>query len=97
MHEDPPTYDSSVGRYSLDCQFDRPDSVADSIVYGVAEILDEDPVTLPPLGSVVDTDSLNRMFYSMENSESNISASFEYSGFVVTVHDHGRITFEQLD
>lgn len=95
MQEDAPTYDPSSGRYSLDCTFDRPDSVADSIVYGVAEILDEDPITLPPLGSAVDTDSLNRMFHSIDDPESGISASFEYSGFVVTVHSHGRVTFEK--
>lgn len=97
MHEDAPTYDPSADRYSLDCAFDRPDSVADSIVCGVAEILDEDPVNLPPLGSVVNTDSLNRMFHSIDDPENSISVSFEYSGFVVTVHSHGRVAFERSD
>lgn len=93
MNEDAITYDSSTGRYHADFAVGEPDSVADAVVHGVAEILDRDPVTLPPLGSVVDTDSLNAVFRSADDS--SVSVSFEYSGVVVIVHGHGRISFEE--
>lgn len=95
MNEDSVTYDASSEMYYVDISLDEPDSVADAVVYSVADILDQDPISLPPLGQVVDTDSLTNIFNSAGDSDSDVSVSFEYSGFVVTVQSSGRITFEE--
>lgn len=95
MKEEPVTYDASSGLYYVDIPLDRPDSVADAVVFSVAEILDQDPLSLPPLGQVVDTDSLANIFRSTGSSQSDASISFAYSGFVVTVQSSGRISFEE--
>lgn len=97
MTEDSVTYDPSSELYYLDASLDRPDSVADAVVFGAAEILDEDPISLPPLGNVIDTDSLTRIFHSSSDSDDGVSVSFEFSGLAVTVHGNGRITFEERD
>lgn len=95
MNEDAVTYDSSRDRYHADFSVGKPDSVADAVVQSVAEIVERDPVTLPPLGDVVDTDSLCGVFRSACDADSTVSVSFEYSGVVVIVHGHGRISFEE--
>lgn len=95
MNEDSVTYDASSEMYYVDISFDGPDSVADAVVYSVADILDQDPISLPPLGQAVETDSLTKIFHAADDSGSDVSVSFEYSNFVVTVQSSGRITFEE--
>lgn len=97
MTEDSITYDPSSDLYYLEFSLDGPDSVADAVVFGAAEILDEEAVSLPPLGDVVDTDSLTRIFHSAGDPDPGVSVSFEYDTLVVTVQGHGRITFEERD
>lgn len=97
MTSDSLTYDSSSGQYYVDVSLEEPDSVADAVIYGVAEIRDRDPIELPPLGNVVDTDSLTTIFHSAGDSDATVAVTFEYSGFVVTVHDNGQIRFEESD
>ena len=91
------TYDSDAGLYYVDVSMDQPDSVPDAVVYSAAEILDRDPVSLPPLGDVVDADSLGQIFQTAGESESDVSVSFEYSGLVVAVDSSGRIEFEERE
>lgn len=93
MFDDPVTHDEHRNRYSVDISLDNPDSVTDAIIHSVANILDEPLIALPPLQQTVDTDALNRVFHSPNDSTSDISVSFEYCDFVV-VAQSGRITFE---
>lgn len=96
MTEDSVTYDSETGRYYVEFDLDNPDAVPDAIVFALAEIRDEDPIELMPLGDVVDPDALGTIFQPAVESDTRVSITFEYSGYVVTVHETGRITFEEI-
>jgi len=90
------TYDDQRERYYVDVTLDEPDSVANGVVYALADILDEDPLTLPPLGETVDTDALTKIFDTVGGATSNVMVSFEYCGFDVEATQGGRVTFEAL-
>lgn len=96
MEEIAVAYDVTADRYHVDIPLDGSHDVGKAIVFGIGEILDQDPVTLPPLGQAVDTDSLSAILESTAGADSDVAVSFDYSGFVVTVDDGGRITFEEF-
>lgn len=91
------TYDEHQDQYYVDVSLDRPDSVADAVVYSVGDILDEDPISLPPLGETVDTDALTKIFDSVGDNTSEVTVSFEYCGFDIEATQRGRITFEGVE
>lgn len=96
MDKTPVQYDASADRYFVDMSRDESSDVGKAVVVGIGEILDQDPVSLPPLGEVIDTESLTAVFEGRTTeSKSDASVSFDYSGFAVTVHSSGRITFEE--
>lgn len=97
MNEDSITYDASTDRYYVDISIQGPDTVADTIVFAIATITETDPITLPPLGDVVDTDALGSIFRTPGGDDPDVTVSFEYSGFLVTVHGRDRISFEERD
>jgi len=88
-------YDAGTDRHYVDVPLDGSYDVGKAVVVGIAEILDQDPVSLPPLGKVVDTDSLTAIFGSTIQADGDASISFDYNGFAVTVYSCGRITFEE--
>ncbi|SFS10557.1 hypothetical protein SAMN05216559_3757 [Halomicrobium zhouii] len=89
-------YDARVDQYYVDMPLDGSSDVGRAVVVAIGEILDQDPVSLPPLGEVIDTESLTAVFDGRSaESESDASVSFDYSGFAVTVHCSGRITFDE--
>jgi len=69
----------------------------EAVVLGIAEIEACDPTTLEPLGGTIDTDALEALFVRARDVSNTRSVSFEYCGFLVTVHGDERITFEPLD
>ncbi|MCU4801685.1 hypothetical protein OB920_15000 [Halobacteria archaeon HArc-gm2] len=92
----PIEYDASADQYYVDMPLDGSSDVGRAVVVGIGEILDQDPVSLPPLGKVIDTESLTAVFEGRTaESESDASVSFDYSGFAVTVHNSGRIIFDE--
>lgn len=90
------TYDPSSDTYHAEFSAEEPDDAADTVVAGVAAIEDEDPIELEPLGSVVDTDALGDIFHPASGSGTDVSVSFEYSGYRITVWPDESITFEPL-
>lgn len=60
------------------------------ILESVAEREDVDPLDLPPLGDVVDTDALNALL----RGRTMVSASFEYCGYEVHVDSEGGVSIE---
>mgnify|MGYP000308868969 CR=1 FL=1 len=64
-----------------------------AVVYAVAEASQTDPLDLPPLHSVLDTDALNALVETSANSRSQteITVSFEYADHHVVLEEHGRI------
>lgn len=71
-----------------------PATVSETVVEAVASTLDVDPSELPPLGSTVDADSLDGLWYSMhgESRSGYIAVSFSYAGCHVSVEDGESVT-----
>jgi hypothetical protein len=89
-------YHEASGTYTT--EFDshaRPPSVA--VVDAVAAAVGRDPLELPPLYSVLDTDALDALFASPANGQFRGpgSVAFEYADHDVTVRSHGTIRVEQ--
>lgn len=67
-----------------------------AIVYAVATVLDEDPLALrPPLSSILDPDSLDRLFEPRLNSPVS-SMQFTLWGCQVSVEPPNRIHVERI-
>lgn len=62
-------------------------SATESVVTAVADAEDKNPVELPPLHDVIDTDALNAMFASEPGfrADSTRELCFHYSNSVVTI------------
>lgn len=93
--EDAISYDASTDRHYVEFTPDQTESVTETIVFSIAEIIDHDPIELPPIGNVVNTDSLDWLFSTRDGVDPQVSVSFEYTGHVVVVSGHGRISFTE--
>ncbi len=63
-----------------------------TIVETVAAARELDPVEMPPLSSVVDTDALERLFaQSPDEDESRATLTFVYAECTVAVHADGTV------
>lgn len=62
-------------------------SITYQIIEEVADQAEKTALELPPLQTVIDTDSLDRI---IENSK-NATIRFTYAGHIVTVHSDGTI------
>lgn len=73
-------------------------NVSETVVEAVASTLGVDPFELPPLGSTVDADSLDGLWYSMygESRPGYISVSFSYAGCHVSIEDGESVTVRQI-
>lgn len=65
----------------------------EAVIFAVAEASQTDPLDLPPLHSVLDTDALNALFDTSTNSQSRtkITVSFEFADHHVVLKGHGII------
>lgn len=63
-----------------------PCSIAEGVVYAVAEIYEIDPVNLPPLGKYIDRDALNKMFCTTDTIRKRTGQiTFLYGELLITV------------
>lgn len=97
MNDASVTYDPDTGRYRAEYAPDDPESVPNAVVFALAAIRDADPVDLPPLGDVVDTDALGAVFRPSAGSDRTVTVTFEYADHLVTVHNTGTITLEAVE
>lgn len=94
MPDDSVTYDDDADRHYAEFSPTNPDAIPEVVVLALAEIRDDDPVELPPLETVVDTDALASIFHPADDPDACASIRFEYAGYLVTVHDTGAISFD---
>lgn len=94
--DDDITHDPDADSYVVDVTLDRPDAPADAIVTTVASVRDRDPLDLPPLADVVDTDALGDLFRPGANPEADVQVAFDYADFRVTVYGHGEVRLVDL-
>ena len=95
MTDDRVTYDASSDRYYVDVDLEGTASVTDAVIYGIADIREMDPIELPPLGNIVDTDALGNIFRPDTDTPSDLTVTFEYSGFIVSINGHGRVYLDE--
>ena len=86
------TFHESSGTYRA--EFDSHTRLAtEAVVWAVAEASGMDPLELPPLVSVLDSDSLDTLFNLSvwDPQGSDMTVRFQYYGHSVTVHGHGTV------
>jgi hypothetical protein len=74
-----PNQEDAVYRYPRDGA-----SPSQAVYQTVAEVKDCDPLELPPLARVIDTDGLNALVEASTKRDA-VSSTFEYAGCTVTV------------
>lgn len=68
---------------------------ADTVIYTVAEALDEDPIDLPPLERTISADALNALFHE-KNQPPGAYTLFPYCDLWIVVHSDGTVdVFEE--
>ena len=74
----------------MEHEIESDEAVSDAVVLAVSAIQGRDPISLPPLGEVVDPDSLDRIFDSQLDGMSRTGGrvSFTYADCYVTI-DNG--------
>lgn len=86
-------YDDEFQRHVVEFDTDSDRSTSEIVVYSIAEVADEDPTALRPLGEVIDPDALDTIFDRPSADDSgDAHISFGYEGYEVTVFSHGRLT-----
>lgn len=63
---------------------------AETVIYTVADALDEDPVDLPPLERTISADALNALFRE-KNQPADAYTLFPYCDLWVVVHSDGTV------
>ncbi len=87
----PVEYDAEKNCFTASYRASR-DSTSLAVVSIVATAQGNDPVDMPPLGSVIDTTALEELFATAPDGRSRIGdVSFQYAGFDVRVYSDGRI------
>lgn len=65
-------------------------SVTERVVDAVAAAEDRDPIDLPPLQNIIETDALNALFDAKQGvTAAPLEVCFCYSESIVTVHGDG--------
>jgi hypothetical protein len=69
--------------------------LADIILAAIAEELDVDPISLPPLGNSINPDLINEIVDDTYPAVRTLS--FEYLGYEVTITHDGVISFQMRE
>jgi hypothetical protein len=70
--------------------------VCTGVALALSEILERDPGQMTPLSSVVDCDALQLLFHTRRYGDlrDDVSTSFPYDVYEVTVHSSGRVVVQ---
>lgn len=63
-----------------------------AIIATVGDIMETDPVTLPPLHSIIDAEALDMLAQVRNRSNGDVHISFTYEGYDICVHSYGVIS-----
>ena len=68
-----------------------------AVIATLADVLNVDPVELPPLHDTVDTDALDALVRVRTGMDGDTHVTFTHAGHTITVHSYGMvaITLEQ--
>lgn len=77
---------------------DDAESASDAVIEAVATAAGDDPLEIEPLYSVVDPDALDALLNRTDRDrEGNVSVTFPFHGYEVTVWRYGRIHLSEPD
>ncbi len=81
------TYVFDISQHMLDGE------VCTGVALALSEVVERDPAQMTPLSSVVDCDALQLFFRTRRYGDlrDDVSVSFPYDVYEVTVHSSGRI------
>ena len=81
------TYVFDISQHMLDGE------VCTAVALALSEVVERDPAQMTPLSSVVDCDALQLFFRTRRYGDlrDDVSVSFPYDIYEVTVHSSGRI------
>ena len=81
------TYVFDISQHMLDGE------VCTGVAFALSEVLERDPAQMTPLSSVVDCDALQLFFRTRRYGDlrDDVSVSFPYDVYEVTVHSSGRV------
>lgn len=82
----------------MEYEIESDEAVSEAVVLAVSAILGRDPVSLPPLGEVVDPDSLNKIFDSQFDGMPRTGGrvTFTYADCHVTVDNGEFLSIEAM-
>ncbi|WP_128478063.1 HalOD1 output domain-containing protein [Halorussus pelagicus] len=81
------TYVFNISQHMLDGE------VCTGVALALSEVVERDPAQMTPLSSVVDCDALQLFFQTRRYGDlrDDVSVSFPYDVYEVTVHSSGRV------
>lgn len=71
------------------------DSITTSVVVSVSAVSGVEPTALPPLQRTLDTDALEAVVGSAREADTELTVTFAYAGFHVTVDSGGSIRISE--
>ena len=70
-------------------------TASEAIITAMTAATGKDPLELPPLYSIVDSDTLDTLEASVhDDSDQPMTITFEYAGCRVSVRDHGTVSVD---
>lgn len=91
------TYDEDSGTYHVVAEPGASVEPTAVIYWGIASIEDVNPVHLPPLAQWIDADRLNDLLAGSDSAvREQVTISFTYDGYQITVHGTEEVTVRQL-
>lgn len=77
------------------CDLESGQPVTTSVVVSVAAVSGAEPTSLPPLHRALDTDALEGVIGSAHAADTELTVSFGYAGYRVSVETDGMICISE--
>lgn len=92
-------YNSETDSYRVSFDNEPDESISQAVISTVAVVSETNPVELPPLYSVIDSENLKKVITPTTPGppQTDIHVSFPYYGHKITVHRYGIITVQPSD
>ncbi len=83
----------------MEYDVDTDETISMAVVRAVSALAGQDPLSLPPLGNVLDTDALDALFDTRSEGTPRTGGqlSFVYNGYRVTVENGEYLALEPIE
>ena len=90
-------FDPITERYHLSFEPDQMAQPGMIVVYLVSHITERSPLSLPQLQEAIDSDSLRSWLSTSSDHPSDLTITFRYAGYLITLNQTGEIWAELVD